>query len=157
MILILVIVLIVLMALNYPVIDYLHRVHTNETICKCSGNWMLDYLYYYLLFWYALSAIEIFTILLLPKFVNHLLESSLYYPMTVVSGVSYSFYIIVLWSYIESIKINKCSCSHISKHRYVKTYAWFIFLLYIILVSYVGLALSSIGKKEALRRGKIHA
>ncbi len=153
--LILFIVLITLMALNYPVVEYLHKVNDNKHICDCSNTWMINYLYYYLLFWYATSALQIFGTLLLSNYFDKITNSGFYYPMAVVSGVSYSFYIIVLWAYIESLR--QCKCSGIKNKRYIKTYSWFIFTLYIISVSYITLALSSIGKNEAKRRKSKHA
>ena len=151
------VIVILLMSLNYPVVDYLHKVNNNKKTCECSKSWMLNYLYYFLLAWYAFNAVEIISLLLLPKYVDWFSNSSFYYPLTIISGVSYSFYIIVLWAYFEYLKNSKCTCSNIKVERYAKTYSWFAFTLYIISVSYIGFALSSLGKTEAKRRGTIQA
>lgn len=144
-IIILIAVLLVVMAVNYPIIDYISEIRKNKT-CKCVKSWKVEYLYYYILFWYANTSLQIILLFITPKLVNWFSKSIFYYPSVVISGVSYTFYIMILWSYVDYLKQSNCNCSEIDDHQYVLTYSWFFFLLYVVSVSYLGVTISQIGK-----------
>lgn len=122
--------------INFPVVDFIRKLKASN--CKCAKIWNLNYLYIYLLFWYTFSAIEILLWFLAPGIINWFNLSIFYYPTVVISGVSYTFYIMILWSYVEYLKESKCDCSHIKQHKYLTTYSWFFFLLYVVSASYIG-------------------
>lgn len=134
----------ILYIVNFPIITFLsNQTHSD---CGCSHTWHLRYLYAYLLFWYAMTGIQIMAVFLTPSLFTWFVKSPFYYPSIVVSGVSYTFYIMSLWSYVEYLKESKCHCSTIKKKKYVMTYAWGFFLMYVILASYLGVIVSGIAK-----------
>ena len=79
---------------------------------------------------------------LLPNLTSQIMKSTLIEPIVIISSVSYSMFIIILWSYIEYLKECECTCSNINKHKYVLTFAWFLIILYVIWVSYLGTMIS---------------
>jgi len=135
-----ILILFAVMIVNYPVITYIAKL--KNTKCDCTNSWKLDYLYYYILFWYGTTSLQILILSLIPTTVDWYAKSIFYYPGLVVSSVSYTFYIIILWSYVEYLKESNCECAKIKKEKYVLTYAWFLFLLYVVSVSYLGVTLS---------------
>lgn len=137
-------ILIISLIINYPVVQFLGKVYHSK--CKCARIWKLHYLYFYIIFWYATSAVQIITTFLLPGMDTWFMKTPLYYPAVVIMGVSYTFFIMVLWSYVEYLKESDCDCSEIKKNKYVATFAWFFFLLYVVSVSYLGTTISGIAK-----------
>lgn len=133
------------MIINFPIVTYITDLHTKKE-CHCIYNWKLNYLTYYLLFWYASSSLQVILGFLMPNTLTRFTISFLYYPSVVVSAVSYTLFIMSLWAYVEHLKNHNCVCSDIKKNKYVMTYSWFLFLVYVISVSYIGVNISSIGK-----------
>jgi hypothetical protein len=135
---------ILLFIVNFPIITFLGKMKRSN--CNCSHTSHIRYLYVYLLFWYAMTGIQIMAVFLTPKLFDWFANSPLYYPSIVISGVSYTFYIMSLWAYVEYLKESSCDCSNIKNKKYVMTYAWFFFLLYVVSVSYLGTIVSGIAK-----------
>lgn len=135
---------IILLIVNFPIITFLGKQRRSD--CSCSHTWQLRYLYGYLLFWYAMTGIQIIAVFLTPYLFSWFIKSPFYYPSVVVSGVSYTFYIMSLWSYVEYLKESKCKCSDIKNKKYVMTYAWGFFLMYVVSASYLGVIISGIAK-----------
>jgi hypothetical protein len=132
------------MMINLPVINYLSKIMYSS--CKCAKTWKFNYVYFYLLFWYTTTSLRLATTFITPNLSDWFMKSGLYYPTIVISGVSYTIYTMTLWSYVEYLKESKCHCSDIKKYKYVTTYAWLFFLLYIVAVSYLGTVISGIAK-----------
>jgi hypothetical protein len=130
-----ILILLGILILNFPVVNYLGKLKFKD--CKCAKGWKINYLYYYLLFWYASSAIQILVLFITPKIYSLFIKSIFYNPVVVISGVSYTFYIMTLWSYIECLKESDCQCSKIKKNKFVISYTWLLFLLYVVSVSYL--------------------
>jgi hypothetical protein len=141
-----VIALIAVMLINYPVINFIGKLK-NNTQCSCAHGWKLEYLYYFILFWYSSTSLQILLLFLAPQTFDMYTDTILYYPSVVISGVSYTFYIMILWSYVEYLKEADCHCSNIIEQKYVSTYSWFFFLLYVVSVSYLTVTMSYIGKE----------
>lgn len=133
---------IAILIINFPVVEFVRKLKASN--CNCAKIWKLNYLYIYLLFWYATTALEILIRFLIPRFMDWFKTSIYYYPAIVISAVSYTFYIMILWSYVEYLKESKCECSNIKDNKYLTTYAWFFFLLYVVSASYVGTMMSGI-------------
>lgn len=137
-------ILLVTLIINFPVVNFLGKLYHSK--CKCARSWQLQYLYFYIIFWYATSALQLITTFLIPGMDTCFMKTPLYHPAVVIMGVSYTFFIMVLWSYVEYLKESDCDCSEIKKHKYVTTFAWFFFLLYVVSVSYLGTIISEIAK-----------
>lgn len=134
-----------ILIINFPIVNYLAKLYNKD--CGCSNIWKLKYLYFYQLFWYATTGLQIIILFLFPKLNDWFSESILYYPAIVVSSISYMVYLMILWSYVEYLKEIKCHCSDIREHQYVSTYAWFFFICYIILSSYIGITMLGLKPK----------